>query len=59
MRLELRTYDKKGDKKALEKLPFETPMEARQSEAAKEAEYYEIYDNLEKRVIEIKIELGA
>ena len=56
MRLELRTYDKKGDKKALEKLPFETPMEARQSEAAKAAEYYEIYDNLEKRVIEIKLD---
>jgi len=55
MRLELRTYDKKGDKKPLEKLPFETPMEARQSEAAKAAEYYEIYDNLEKRVIEIKL----
>ena len=55
MRFELKTYEKKGSKKVLKSERFKTPMEARLSDTAKEAEYYEIYDHYKKRMIEIKI----
>ena len=56
MRFELKTYEKKGSKNVLKKEKFKTPMDARQSETAKQAVYYEICDHLKKRMIEIKID---
>lgn len=58
MRFQLRVYKKRKPKgKALLTRQYARPMDARQSQAAQEAVYYEIVDLTDKRIIEVKTEV--
>ena len=57
-RFKLNVYEKQKPKgKATSGGRFDRPMEARQSQAAKDAVYYEIMDLVDSRIIEIKAEV--
>jgi hypothetical protein len=59
-RFQLNIYAKDKPKgKSIKKKMFDSPKEARLSKDAQKAVYYEIVDQHDKRIIEIKIEEGV